>query len=95
MSDMTTISFVARSVQLMLGGFVFAACGNKPIPKIESADPVAVTAMVPAGAQPTQAPVALTSAVDGKLVGVGGAPVQLASTWSAKPTIVVFYRGFF
>ena len=35
------------------------------------------------------------TARDGALVAVDGATVQLASVWSKKPTVVVFYRGFF
>lgn len=35
------------------------------------------------------------TARDGSLVAVGGGTVQLASVWSQKPTVVVFYRGFF
>ncbi len=35
------------------------------------------------------------TARDGSLVAVDGATVQLASVWSKKPTVVVFYRGFF
>jgi hypothetical protein len=32
---------------------------------------------------------------DGTLVAVNGAKTRLSSLWTKKPTIVVFYRGFF
>jgi hypothetical protein len=73
-------------------------CGTKPATKSEAitaTPPAVASATEPPTTEPPAKPTGLLAGVDGKLIGVGGAPVQLASTWAAKPTIVVFYRGFF
>jgi hypothetical protein len=68
-----------------------SACGGKAAPKSDPT-PTGTVEKVPA---PVAATAAGNKAVDGQLIGIDGAPVQLASVWSKKPTIVVFYRGFF
>ena len=61
------------------------ACGNKSASTVAT-NPIG-TPIAPAFNNRT--------ARDGSLVAVDGLPVQLASVWSKKPTVVVFYRGFF
>jgi hypothetical protein len=84
-----------RHISWVISSSLLFGCGTKPATKGEANTAPLPGAAATAAAEPPAKPTGLLAGVDGKLVGVGGAPVQLASTWVAKPTIVVFYRGFF
>jgi hypothetical protein len=93
----TVLLMIQRHAAWITSCLLLLGCGTKPTKSeaITATPPAVASETEPPTTEPAARPPGLLAGVDGKLVGVGGAPVQLASTWVAKPTIVVFYRGFF
>ena len=99
-----SLASVVLSVAIAVSG-----CGNKsagtvatnPEKPVPATGSVAGSDSMPTAGSAVAAPAPKApgfdnrTARDGTLVAVDGATVQLASVWSKKPTVVVFYRGFF